>query len=458
MTKEFRTNSSTRIFSYDWITGHSGILATFLCVALLSTLLASQIVYVVELENKLSGIADPVGEGRALRAGLSYAKCGFWVDYGLPNIEYGLPNLTYGGPTFPRWRNAGPSQPRVYTHYPPGSDMIAGVLTRLLGNQNLSLFRIVPLLTSMLAVVFLAHRLMQIFGNIRAVIILLCLSLAPMFSNMMHGLYYESYSLALLLVQLGILMDFLGADMHPSRLGCAALGLIGFLQGCFSFDYFFLVSFAAIPFWLLARLRGGCVRMGSLVACTVVPIFGFALAHALHLVQVALFYHSLERAVIDMSSASRFSRNGPFGDAPIGRIDLLYQYARILSKDSRYFSFAWSGIICILCFLFAFNRGGLLGLLTPRPWVAEWTFNRHSVIAVGAALIISALWIVISPFHGICHTHFLPRHFFLSYFIGIIVVLQSVSIRLGQQVVLLREEIGFTIEAAPSVKTRREDL
>ena len=72
---------------------------SWLPVALVSLVIwGQQCVYVANLGDSLSPVADPFSEANALRAGEGYAKEGFSHSYGLPMVGYGdqFPETGFG--------------------------------------------------------------------------------------------------------------------------------------------------------------------------------------------------------------------------------------------------------------------------------------------------------------------------------------------------------------------------
>ena len=118
-------------------------------IVLIILLLAGRGIYdSLRYSGQLSPIADPFSEANALRAGEGYAENGFFSNAGLPDLCYGdrFPGRgAWRVEEFPlQFSMSSLKDDCIYTHYPPGPDLIAGLLTEICGVGNLGCFRLFP--------------------------------------------------------------------------------------------------------------------------------------------------------------------------------------------------------------------------------------------------------------------------------------------------------------------------
>jgi len=380
-------------------------------------LLVWQLAYVSFLNDGLSRKAHSHNESNALRAGQKYAEKGFGNDFGLPDLCYGSQFPEFGFKLMQR------AETCVYTHYPPGPDLMAGVLTKIFGVGRLTLFRLWPIAWGICCIGFFMWRLVRALGANRAAAVLVGCAVAPMFSNTMHALHYEGYAFGLLLVQWALLIDLFRVPFESApKKKWAAFAVLGFVQGWLSFDYFFLVSFSAVPFWLWQRIEEPHAQIRSLAVCIAAPLIGFALAHGLHFLQVALYYGSLHQATSDFFETA-LERSGP-----VSTWWLILVYGMMIFASEYIFSTALVGLCAIGAVLLLLPQGVVTGRNKSWTWKMAWETNRKRVWVLLAALVVSGLWIAVMRAHAMMPSHafLLARHFFLFYFFCVLLVVQSV--------------------------------
>jgi hypothetical protein len=408
------------------MTTHDGGLERFGQVLIVLAVLVawgSQVLYVLDLGDRLSPFTA-FSEANALRAGEGYVVQGFTSHAGLPVVSY--------GDQFPRvGRFAGrKAWVDVYTHYPPAPDLMAGVLTLVFGKGNIVLFRTLPLAVGLACVGFFAWAMGQILGYARGALLVIGCAIVPMFSNMMHTLHYHGYAFGLFLVELAALGLFLRPGTKELGRWWAALFAIGFVQGWFSFDYSFIVALAPVPFGILwsgqtpgqtaARTLRAVVLLGS----------GFALAHLLHFMQVALYFGSLGTALADFTGTAQYRFSGATGrgNEPT-HLSLLTVYLTELVHRWRYFGWFFSFALATFVFALLANTGRIARSSAPRIEIT-WRLDRtRALLGLLSALAASSLWVLIMWNHAWWHRHFLPRLFFLVYFFCLFAVLDSMRIR-----------------------------
>ncbi|MFM2293886.1 MAG: hypothetical protein RLZZ350_299 [Verrucomicrobiota bacterium] len=391
-----------------------------LWLAAIAITAAVQVALLLWFGNGLALVGDPHSEADALRSASAYAHDGLTSHHGLPRILYGqffpkdgtVKDHVRADGTVPlEFRVGFPEHLAsrdewVYTHYPPGPNLLCGASLTLLGSEQIWRLRLFPLLCGLAACAIFYRSLLRNFGETAgAYLIAACLA-APMFHTMMTGLHYEGWSFALLLLQLTLLLDiFFGSQAFATRHGFV-LFTLGFAQGWLSFDQFFVVALLAVP---LGCWPGRNISWQQLIWLVSLPSAGFIAAHGLHFFQVAaeLGGWSAARAEFHSTAAERAGTAGN-----VTYLHLLgqacYCCARLLLKPTS------------LVF------GPLLMLSTSA---ALWQCTRQSKLffPLLTSAAVSAIWLLLMPQHVCGNAHITVRHFFVSYFIGCVVVFAGKS-------------------------------
>lgn len=411
-----------------------------------------QVLLLGKIGNGLSPF-DSHDEADAVRSGEAYATEGF-------TLHAGLPRLLFGG-RFPKdgtyndhidtnglvkliYRNGFPahlSDPNqwVYTHYPAGPNLLCGVLARCFGMDRIWMWRMVPLIFSALGLVVFFRTLAGAFGLDQAALIGLWCAILPMTSTYMPGLHLEGYSYALVLLQLSALIHSLwrGGLRAWHFIG---LFLAGFAQGCISFDIAFVVSFAAVPLWLMRRAEGGEASAAWLFWGVVVPGMGFTIAHFLHLLQVAGALGSFQTALTEITNTAVDRAGVAVGMENFGYgksfLQMTYLYVRELLRLYNQHFGPFLAIAMGAGVLLAAVRHTRLTLTLfkkPAPLVVSmaWLGTGKIWPTLLAAFFVSALWPIVMPAANIGNFHIYPRVFFLFYFILILSVVRSLRFSRG---------------------------
>lgn len=408
-------------------------------VALLALVVVGLVLQQVRVAWRLggepSGRADPYSEADAMRSGEGFASEGFTAHHGLPDVMFGGRFPQAGTLSEPAL--AGRSS-YIYTHYPPGPNWIAGMMTCMCGVGGVRCFRLAPLAVGTLGLAIFAWALARRLGPWPGLLLLLLTALPRMTTLMMHGLHYQGYAQSLLLVQLGLLCVQL---RRPAlgRGGAAALGALGFAQGWLSFDHAFLVTFAAVPVWLATSPQGAegrRPRPRDLRWAVLLPGLGFSLAHALHFLQVVLELGGISPAIADFREVARWRAVGagaPLG--PWGPIVIVREYLTQHVSRGSYFgewAYLWLAVAALVLTTkrISWWPAKLAGV--PIHFGIEWrpavSLPRRG-LALLTALLISSAWIMLMRNHAHHHPHFLPRHFFLLYFTGMLLLVEGLRSR-----------------------------
>lgn len=369
---------------------------------------------VERLGDGLSRTTDSFSEAGTVRAGEGFATQGFLHDRGLPDIAYGNRFPADG------WKSMNPGMTReVYTHYPPGPDWITGAMTVACGPGRLGCMRLAPLSFSLLCMAWLAWVLVRELGPVRAAFVQGVLTVTPVVGGWMFGLYYQAYAFALLLLQLGVLLQAFRPGGRLGRGHSLALVALGFLQGWLSFDYFFLTSLTAWPMWLLLPAAERTARRRELLWACALPAAGFAFAHGLHLLQVAVWLGSVGAAIEDLRAAAVKRAS-----SSVGLWEVTWLYFRGVIVDPAGFQFR----------LFLAVTAALGALAWRHVWQPRRSGQpidqaglRQGLAVLAAGLIIAGLWTVVMRQHAKIHYFFLVRHYFVVLFLALLVLVDRVA-------------------------------
>jgi hypothetical protein len=293
-----------------------------------------------------------------------------------------------------------------------------------------------PLAVSGIGAFVLALALIVSLGTARGLAVALAAFAVPLYSNMMLGLHYQGYALALLSIQLGGLLFLYGSGRPLAARDLVLAGGLGFVQGWLSFDYCFLVALAAVPIAILfSDLRERRSR-SQLLALVGVSAGGFAFAHALHFLQVVAYYGDFTPALDDLLSVAR-ERADPSRSAPEPppawasdpwMISSIFLF--VLGKRATYFGFSIGYALLAAISGLALLQGSRLPLPGTSHWLSVAASTRPAW-AIVAAVIVSCAWISVMTGHAYSHPHFIPRHLFLAWLVLLLALLRSLRLEGG---------------------------
>lgn len=368
-----------------------------------------------------NGLAtDAHSEADALRSADAYARDGLWSYHGLPRTLHGALFPTVGtiidhadasGMVPEKFRVGFPERLAhrdawVYTHYPPGPNLLCGLWAKICGLERIWVLRLFPLAFGLAAVAYFFQGLVRTLGPARALIIATACAALPMFGEYINGLHYFGYSLALVLVQLALLLEiFLGCRRWDVWLG-AVFFTLGFLQGWLSFDQFFVVGLLALPFWWLRPEEGDAPSFKLLLLLVALPSAGFVLAHVLHFLQVVAELGGVQVALGEFhataaeragASGGEYTRYHQF----LGRAVYLYFRDTVKPTNGHF------GPLLALAYVWG-------ALMAARGKKLPW-------LALTAALGTAFLWMAFMPQHAVSNLHVTIRHLFVPYFFLLLV-------------------------------------
>ena len=380
----------------------------------------------VRLEDRLSPVADPYSESNAIRSALAVLAQGWTANAGLPES-------TFGG-LYPRVGHLREYQGRkhVDTHYPPGPTWLVAATKLACGERPISCLRTLPIATSALGAWALAFSLMVSLGWLRGILAILAIFSLPLYSNMMLGLHYEGYALALLSIQLATLLWLFASGRPLAGRDVALASGLGFVQGWLSFDYVFLVALAPLPLAVLfTDLREAEARR-RLLWLVAAGSAGFAFAHALHFLQVTAYHGGVAAAADDLFRAAlqradpglSGNRSAPDWIRHPWMISSVYLF--VFSHHQQYFGFSLGNALVLVLFILIALRGMRVAVPGTRVRLAT-DHSARPAWAVASGVLVSCAWISVMPGHSSTHEHIIPRHLFLLWLVMVVALLRSLG-------------------------------
>ena len=438
-----------------------------ICVFLL--LLLVQLGYLLRVGNGLppTGLGDTFSEADLIRSSGAYLQEGLTSHHGLPRILHGYQTLlpTNGivcdhvdtNNLVPlKFRQGFPGSQAdpnnwVYTHYPPGPNLLGGVSAHLFGLNHIWLWRLLPISLGFLTLMIFFRTLARAFGADRAGLIVAACVILPMVVLYLPALHFQGYSFELLLLQISLLIRIFWIHDGMRNWHGPVIFLLGFLQGWLSFDLFFVVTLLAWPLWLLRRAETVGPPLRRLLWLMILPAAGFALAHVLHLLQVAAELGGLRIAIEEFRRTagdragqpgtvilphtlqaflgSKSANFGYFGSLALGG----YFYLRevLILGGLQFGPFLFLALMAALpVAVFRITRVAVVTRGKQRRMYCSlpWPGSRGILPVLGAALLVSLLWWLVMPAHVVGNAHITVRHLFVLYFFLVVIVVKSINI------------------------------
>ena len=293
----------------------------------------------------------------------------------------------------------------------------------------MGLFRIFPVALNILACVAFLVVLERVFGRWRALGVYLACLLTPMFTAFSQGLHFQGYAHSLLLIEIALVMDVMSRSRHAGPVTMTALLLIGFIQGWLSWDHCFLVSFAPVPLTLLVTPAECPIPWRNVLAQCVAVGVGFTAAHALHFIQVALYFGGLRAGLehFAMRATKKYEADELMqGLSWPGRLKFALEgYIRAyigpnhFARAGRLVVYATVAILALRRAEFKLGRWRM-DLQVTRP-------SPRDLAAIAAALVIGLAWIMKTS-HAANHLYFITRHLFPFYLTCCLVIARSIEV------------------------------
>jgi hypothetical protein len=277
--------------------------------------------------------------------------------------------------------------------------------------------------------------------------------LTPTVTEGFVGLHAQGYAFALLLVEIGIAIGT-GATV-------ALFALLGFLQGWLTFDYVFLVSVTPMAIELAMRqIEPGYQQRWRLAGVrSMLAAGGFAVAHALHFLQVWAYMGSFGAALQNFTDAASYRAGAEMVHGPFGYLTQVLVNLGLYYYGLHPFSFGfdppdpndipdWSMFRFLGLSLgpwWLLMTAGLLlwERLAPERNIGALRLHWHAVCLIG--MVATSLWFVVMLNHGSIHRHFLYRHLFLMFFFMVLFVACRIPVEALNSGRLLRHERAVSL-------------
>lgn len=407
-------------------------------------LLLAQLGYLIRVGNGLPppSLGDTHSEADLLRSSEAYIKDGLSSHWGLPRILHGdmfptngtlIDHIGQDGLVPATFRKGFPGSSAdpdqwVYTHYPPGPNLLAGTMAHLFGLNHIWFLRLLPISVGLLSLAVFFRTLARTFGTDRAAVITGACVVLPMVTLYMPGLHFQGYSVALLMLQLSFLIQLFWRSEGVRPWHWAVLFVLGFLQGWLSFDLFFIVSLGAVPLWLMRRTEGVAPNTRWLCLAVGLPLSGFALAHVLHFLQVVAELGGLQPAFHEFrhTAGERGGSGGYF--AYLAKSLRLYLREFLRLHSYQFGPFMLLAIASAMpVALFRSTRIILTPPLQrgPMSFALAWPGKTSVRMALVAALLLCLVWVMVMPQHVVGNSHITLRQFFFFYFMLVLAVVRS---------------------------------
>jgi hypothetical protein len=299
--------------------------------------------------------------------------------------------------------------------------LLVGVFTKICGIGNLNCLRLSSTAFSISAFIFFTIMLSSSFSPLRTTILVSSVAIIPMTRYMVHTLHYFNYAFSLFLIQLGLLLYLFKKKIQFSKFNLTFLFLLGFIQGWFSYDYFFLVSFSALPLALLYYPLDQRAYKKQLFLAILFPLFGFLSAFILHFIQNSLFFGSIYEAFTDFFLAATKRKHF------LSKKDLILNYFFVLPGKFRYFNMNITLLLWAVIQLIWF-KDMKLTLKKPISINFTWSSTKSNYFVILSALIISLAWIAIMSGAAAYHAHYMARLLFFFYFICVLSIMECLSV------------------------------
>jgi hypothetical protein len=379
--------------------------------------LVKELLFIASFNGGVSKIADGYSEANSIRGGHYFAENGLTEYSGLPDLCYGElhPNHGFKGAYKKKGEECKKS---VYTHYPPGSEYLVTPFAKIFGAHNTYVLRLQPIFFNFLVSIIFILTLFKVYGLQAGYWIALISILPQMFHNYWHGLHHQGYAFSFLLLQMSLIFRVWTSDKKTSLASFAGLYILGFLQGWMTFDYAFLVSFVALPFYFLLREQHG-VKLIHFIMSGFFSGLGFTTSHLLHFWQVVNYYGSFDQAYEDLFHSAKYRANN-LGKTnakitnlkEIKGLNVLKDFMWNTAGRFKYTSVNLINYVWIILTLKFIKRVQI----KKSGNIYEFNITVSDLLAVFSAVFVAGGWSIVMRQHAWIHG-FIARHYYLVFFI-----------------------------------------
>ena len=302
-----------------------------------------------------------------------------------------------------------------YTHYPETPTYIVFFLTKILGFSPLDYALPFRLLTTiplnLLSILLIGWLFKDSKWNFLLIIPLFVMIFQKGICHWSGNLEQEAYGLAFGLI--GIPIGLYCGE----RINYLIPFIYGFVITSFSFDYTLVSTFTFLASWLIGQRN---LSWKNLSYTFLLILLGALTALALHFVQIASYYHSIQLAFNDLcgSALARSNimnnLNPSYAKSAINLLPSNYSYWNSVVVPISHLPSASSHLFRILFIITTvFAIGNLLRLLTLTAFL---NIRFKLYLSFSLALLGLFLWPILFPNHTQQHNfHFIPRHSFIFF-------------------------------------------
>ncbi len=394
-----------------------------------SLLVLKEVVYITTFKDVVSPIADGYSEANTIRGGTGFIEKGITSMKGLPDTCYKNLFPTEGRLGFVRSKTGDPNSScagAAYIHYPPGPEYMAWLGMNLVGKDNYTLLRLLPITLSVIVGIFFIHTMFDLVGGgTRGLIFGLALLLPPMYTNYLHGLHHQQYAFLMFQIQICLTILYMTKPGWKKWWIIPVFALLGFCQGYMTFDFAFLATLFVIPFYFYFRVDKN-VSFFTLVKIGLASGLGFTIAHLLHFYQVVLYIGTFDQAVKDFlaSASHRATNSGDIANTPHAKYDATQIGPLTVAKDflwrvsgrGKYLAINLINFIWIVVGLRIIKR-----IEFKKGQVFHFEVRNSDLMALFASVVISSMWSIAMKQHA--HIHgFIARHYYFCYLITCLIL------------------------------------
>jgi hypothetical protein len=349
-------------------------------------------------------------ERQVINAAQCYYDKGFSSNFGLPDNFY-------------------PKGTNIYTHFPPGPHLFAGLLFKICGGVNLICPRILTTIISSLALLFFAIMLYSSIGPFKSAVLMFLVALLPMTRNMLYALHTSNYVISLFIVQLGFLLYLFKKKINLNIYHLTIFFILGFIQGWLSLDNFFIVCLSPLCFAILFSDLSPKEDKRRLILATLSLFIGICVAYLLHFIQNSLYFGSSTRAFEDLFNRAAYRSSSALeGEGwKITRISILMDYLFYYPRSWYLFAINYPIFIGVTLILIWF-KDIRLTMQNPIKLNVTWKSSRRNYLVVLTALISSLLFVFIFYHYAASEFAYYPRILFFPYVICILTILECIKV------------------------------
>jgi hypothetical protein len=419
-------------------------------LATLCFLTANILLVQIFVKNNYSPFIDPFTEALDYNSAVNHMNLGLFYDAGLPVISNNFLSEAF------KTRGVFLSDEKYhpYLHCPEADAFIVSIGVRIFGKQDLRYLRIIPaLINSALMCIFFTGTLKVITDFRARCWFFAAFTFVPLGWWALHGMPAHAYAHYIVLALIGLLLPALSEiSVRPTRGAYAGACAMGFFSGLFLFDYAFIIIMA--PAAVAALYHGGnfftqsSLRRSVFLLSIIIGV-GFTFAHILHLLQIAAYYGSVQKAFFELAHVAIYRAKGDvsyyqfvsgFTDDDCFKGTYCATIAKLGPVTGRFklifdYFFHFSAVndvhkpVLVLPSILYIVAAGFYTLLIRGPANNPYEPTKRFLTMVSITVIACMLWLVVMTNHASVHIHLLPQHFYFIYILIVLFIAENMNRR-----------------------------